>query len=175
MSRTRSYNQEAESVLTIYSALYEIYFELNCIIDCYALTLVLSSDHNRTLTQIMFQRSTSSSLSSPPDQPYIEWIPTVMSTQYQLTDQLIQWLLTLINISFDYTSTGVILTFTYAIMFFTEITCNSIQKILCFRLLTTLWLVCGEKKRFLKTISNTLTEKNTFNNMLLILFETHDV
>lgn len=34
------------------------------------------------------------------DQPYLEWMPSVLSAGYQYTDQLILWLLSIINISF---------------------------------------------------------------------------
>ncbi|KAK8816870.1 hypothetical protein WA577_002664 [Blastocystis sp. JDR] len=67
-----------KTMLTIYSNLYEVYYELH--LDMDPIPAI-------TLTQSMIAN----------DQPFLEWIPAMMSTGYYVTDQLIQYLLLNIN------------------------------------------------------------------------------
>lgn len=51
------------------------------------------------LPQIMVTHGSSSFHRSSQDQPFIEWIPSMFSTGYYVTDQLTQWLVLVVNIS----------------------------------------------------------------------------
>ena len=100
---TASVNPNSDGVktmLTMYSNLYEVYYELHrhCItrssriVDMDPIPAI-------TLTQSMIANGCLLPLPSSPDQPFLEWIPAMMSTGYYVTDQLIQYLLLNINIS----------------------------------------------------------------------------
>ncbi|KAK8806235.1 hypothetical protein WA171_007320, partial [Blastocystis sp. BT1] len=62
----------------MYCYLYELYFELN---------LIIEEDEDITLSEVMLLNH----------EPILEWTPILMSTNYEVQDQLTQWLITLIN------------------------------------------------------------------------------
>lgn len=68
-----------------------------------SLYIVISqSETNHTLVDVAYYNSMIllSLYYKSIDQPIVEWIPSVLSAGYQYTDQLVLWLITIINISF---------------------------------------------------------------------------
>lgn len=79
------------AICRVFSYLYEIYFELNC--------SACDSD-NVTITQVMLRNGLSGERGVNVDENLIEWIPQLLSSGLCCVDELTQWLLVLINISF---------------------------------------------------------------------------